>query len=201
MTDFISQKKALDELSSLYSEAVYGGKKEEKKDTRMVVTNADKKANTPAYQNLKKGDKRYKAADHMKESNWRDDLRELVGDYDRRIGNDADSQQSKKPDNEVIVKEKNVKNKVVIDPVVKLEQLEKEVGGKVISIEEKMTTAALEDTIEPCPECGEPKHEGECVAEEQENSVEESILWDRVAVSLTKLGEISGKKFKVVPEE
>ena len=33
----------------------------------MVVTNADKKANTPAYQNYKKGDKRYVAADHMKE--------------------------------------------------------------------------------------------------------------------------------------
>ena len=39
----------------------------------MVVTNADKKANTPAYQNFKKGLKKkdgtpmYKAADHMKE--------------------------------------------------------------------------------------------------------------------------------------
>jgi hypothetical protein len=31
------------------------------------VTNADKKGNTPAYQNYKKGDKRYVAADHMKE--------------------------------------------------------------------------------------------------------------------------------------
>ena len=51
----------------LLDEAVYGGgKKEEKKDTRMIVTNADKKANTPAYQNYMKGDKRYKAADHMK---------------------------------------------------------------------------------------------------------------------------------------
>ena len=51
----------------LLDEAVYGGgKKEEKKDTRMTVTNADKKGNTPAYQNYMKGDKRYKAADHMK---------------------------------------------------------------------------------------------------------------------------------------
>jgi hypothetical protein len=49
-------------------EAVYGGTpKEEPKDTRMTVTNADKKANTPAYQKYKAGDKRYKAADHMKE--------------------------------------------------------------------------------------------------------------------------------------
>ena len=51
-------------------EAVYGGtpaKKEAPKDNRMLVTNADKKANTPAYQKMKAGDKRYKAADHMKE--------------------------------------------------------------------------------------------------------------------------------------
>ena len=48
-------------------EAVYGGAQPEKKDTRMVVTNADKKANTPAYQKMKAGDKRYKSADHMNE--------------------------------------------------------------------------------------------------------------------------------------
>ena len=53
------------------TEAVYGGtpaKKEEPKDNRMVVTAADKKGNTPAYQRMKAGDKRYKAADHMKEA-------------------------------------------------------------------------------------------------------------------------------------
>ena len=51
-------------------EAVYGGeqkKPEAPKDKRLVVTNADKKGNTPAYQNFKKGDPRYKAADHMGE--------------------------------------------------------------------------------------------------------------------------------------
>ena len=41
-------------------EAVYGGTPPEKKDTRMTVTNADKKANTPAYQKFKAGDKRYR---------------------------------------------------------------------------------------------------------------------------------------------
>jgi hypothetical protein len=58
-------------------EAVYGGtpaKKEEPKDTRMTVTNADKKGNTPAYQRYKAGDKRYKAADHMKEDNVQEKL-------------------------------------------------------------------------------------------------------------------------------
>ena len=48
-------------------EAVYGGTPKKSEDNRMVVTNADKKANTPAYQKMKAGDKRYKAADHMKE--------------------------------------------------------------------------------------------------------------------------------------
>ena len=71
--------KELLDLNAIYrkmtevDEAVYGGKKEAPKDNRMVVTNADKKGNTPAYQNMKKGMKgkdgkpMYKAADHMKE--------------------------------------------------------------------------------------------------------------------------------------
>jgi hypothetical protein len=55
------------------TEAVYGGgqKKEAPKDTRMTVTAADKAGNTPAYQRYKAGDKRYKAADHMKESSFK----------------------------------------------------------------------------------------------------------------------------------
>ena len=51
-------------------EAVYGGepkKPEAPKDDRMVVTNADKKANTKAYQNFKAGVKGYKSADHLGE--------------------------------------------------------------------------------------------------------------------------------------
>jgi len=58
----------LNDISKTYLEAVYGGKKkEEPKDTRMVVTAADKKANTKAYQNYKAGNKAYKAADHLKD--------------------------------------------------------------------------------------------------------------------------------------
>jgi hypothetical protein len=61
------ETKQLHALSRIYKEAVYGGgKKEASKDTRMVVTNADKKANTKAYQNMKAGVKGYKAADHLK---------------------------------------------------------------------------------------------------------------------------------------
>ena len=59
--------KQLRALSRIYQEAVYGGaKKEAPKDNRLVVTAADKKANTKAYQNYKAGNKAYKAADHLK---------------------------------------------------------------------------------------------------------------------------------------
>ena len=62
------ESKDIRELNKLYMEAVYGGgKKVEKKDTRLVVTAADKKANTKAYQNYKAGNKAYKAADHLGE--------------------------------------------------------------------------------------------------------------------------------------
>ena len=61
------ETKQLHALSKIYQEAVYGGaKKEAPKDTRLVVTAADKKANTPAYKNYKAGHKGYKAADHLK---------------------------------------------------------------------------------------------------------------------------------------
>ena len=62
------ETKQLHALSKIYQEAVYGGaKKEAPKDTRLVVTAADKKANTPAYKNYKAGHKGYKAADHLKD--------------------------------------------------------------------------------------------------------------------------------------
>ena len=79
------ETKQLHALSKIYQEAVYGGaKKEAPKDTRLVVTAADKKANTKAYQNYKAGNKAYKAADHLKdeveyateakkEPRWQDD--------------------------------------------------------------------------------------------------------------------------------
>ena len=49
-------------------EAVYGGEKKEPEDTRMVVTAADKKANTPAYKKFKAGHPSYKAAPHLDEA-------------------------------------------------------------------------------------------------------------------------------------
>ena len=76
------ESKTLKALGNVYLEAVYGqsagqelAKREKDDDAagaprakkKLVVTNADKKANTPAYQKYKAGDKRYAAADHMKE--------------------------------------------------------------------------------------------------------------------------------------
>ena len=59
------------ELSEL--NAIYQKMSTPDVDEAMIVTNADKKGNTPAYQNMKKGMKgkdgkpMYKASDHMKE--------------------------------------------------------------------------------------------------------------------------------------
>jgi len=78
-----------EEIYEMIKEAVYGGTQPEKKDTRMTVTNADKKANTPAYQKMKAGDKRYKAADHMGEEV------EEVGD--RGAGNKARRRAGEQP--------------------------------------------------------------------------------------------------------
>ena len=118
------ETKQLAALSKTYLEAVYGGsKKEAPKDTRLVVTAADKKANTPAYKNYKAGHKGYKAADHLKNesvSNWREDLKE-VPNYDQIPA-------SSKKRNEKI-SEKNVKNTVKINPEMKEE-------AKVISEKE-----------------------------------------------------------------
>ena len=77
----MNSSKQLHDLNAVYMEAVYGKsagqelEKREKDDDafgapkkkQWTVTNADKKANTPAYQKYKAGDKNYKAADHMKE--------------------------------------------------------------------------------------------------------------------------------------
>ena len=135
------ETKQLHALSNVYLEAVYGGaKKEAPKDNRLVVTAADKKANTKAYQNYKSGNKAYKAADHLKTedakwgydkegnslnpkdkkkkkvkegfSNWRHDLKEIP-DYDQIPL--TDKKRNAK------VEEKNVKNTVKINPEMKEE--------------------------------------------------------------------------------
>jgi hypothetical protein len=58
----LSPKSTFMANNSIDEVLVYGKVKKEPEDKRMTVTTADKKGNTPAYQNYKAGDKRYKAA-------------------------------------------------------------------------------------------------------------------------------------------
>ena len=58
----------LDILNQAIAEADHDKEDEKDDDKKMVVSKADKKNNTPAYQNYKKGDKRYKAADDLNEA-------------------------------------------------------------------------------------------------------------------------------------
>ena len=200
--DVYGNKKALDELSKIYlnldeisADTALAASKEADKKRGQLAAAGDKEG---AAKKAKQAKSLYdmqarKRLNRESISNWRDDLREIVGTGG--LGGDVEDTQSAKPNSATVVKEKPVKNKVVIDPEVKLEDVEKAVGGKIVSVQERMTTAALEDN---CPDCGEPRHEGECVAEESEKpTVEESILWDRIAVDLTRLGEMYGCKFKV----
>ena len=57
----------LDILNQAIAEAEDDKEDDKDDDKKMVVSKADKKNNTPAYQNYKKGDKRYKAADDLNE--------------------------------------------------------------------------------------------------------------------------------------
>ena len=77
------ETKQLHALSKIYNEAVYGKSPEQIEASRrkkndlagapLTVTNADKKANTKAYQNYKAGVKGYKAADHLKNEEFVDE--------------------------------------------------------------------------------------------------------------------------------
>jgi len=63
--DYQKNKLFLDVLNTAIAEREEDSKDDE--DKKMVVTKADKMSNTKAYQNYKKGDKRYKAADDLNE--------------------------------------------------------------------------------------------------------------------------------------
>jgi len=254
--DIYSEKKAMKDLNSLYAEAVYGKPKSagqelasrEKNDNaagapkKMVVTRADKKANTKAYQNYKAGVKGYAAADHLKNEEYAElvaSIQEKEGyktvaaviDYDRskkgtddatydsehgekkkakkerdyaawerekmkkddpnwkhKKGSTSESFSSWRDDlSEVLVatetevekevKETKVKNKVVIDPEIKLEQA---LGGKVEAIEEKKDC---------CEECGSYDH---VTADCPQRKIKEEILLDKAVVALSELEEMIG---------
>ena len=216
----------VNELSRLYREAVYGGakKKEEPKDTRLVVTAADKKANTPAYKNFKAGHKGYKAADHLKDdkdwgydkdgnslnpkdkrknlkkegfSNWRKDLKEIP-DYDQ-IPVDAKKRNEK-------ISEKNVKNTVKINPEMKEEatvisETEIEEGvyekQKTKEVMGALKKRDLKTSVKKKIAADIVKKKGD-TSKSDDRYAYESKLWDEVAANLTELGEMNDVEFRVV---
>ena len=196
------ETKQLHALSKIYQEAVYGGaKKEAPKDTRLVVTAADKKANTKAYQNYKAGNKAYKAADHLKNeslSNWREDLKE-VPDYEQIPA-------STKKRNEKI-SEKSVKNIVKINPEMKEEaqvvsETEIEEGvyekQKTKEVMGALKKRDLKTSVKKKIAADIVKKKGD-TSKSDDRYAYESKLWDQVAENLTELGELGGVKYKVVP--
>ena len=86
------------ELSEL--NAIYQKMSTPDVDEAMIVTNADKKGNTPAYQNMKKGMKKkdgtpmYKAADHMKEESIDEKMNAGLQAYiDKKKGKKTDDKE------------------------------------------------------------------------------------------------------------
>ena len=181
-------------------EAVYGKspaqvegerrKKDNLAGSPLVVTNADKKANTKAYQNLKAGVKGYKAADHMKE----EQLQEKQKDTPDQVAAVIDMYRSKKGTDDATYDSMHGKKK----------EAKKERDYAKFE-RDKMARDAQK--------AGHPwKHaKGSTTEKEGKKSVKhahvkdsydwqtESDLWDEVAQKLTELHEIGGVKFKVVP--
>ena len=80
--------------------AIYQKMSTQEVDEAMIVTNADKKGNTPAYQNFKKGMKNkkgepvYKAADHMKEESIDEKMNAGLQAYiDKKKGKKTDDKE------------------------------------------------------------------------------------------------------------
>ena len=215
------ETKQLHALSKIYKEAVYGGgKKEAPKDTRMVVTNADKKANTKAYQNMKAGVKGYKAADHLKTedakygydkdgnslnpkdkkakkamkkegfSNWRTDLKE-VPNYDQIPA-------TSKKRNEKI-SEKNVKNTVKINPTMEEETqvdegvYEKQKTKEVMGALKKRD---LKTSVKKKIAADIVKKKGDTSKSDDRYAYEDHV-WDKVADMLTELGKLNDVSYRV----
>ena len=124
MIDYDRSKKGTDDATY---DSMHGKKKQAKKERDYAAFERGK---------MKKDDpnwKHKKGSTSESFSNWRDDLTEYTNVVD-----EPESKAAKK------VKESNVKNKVVIDPEVKLEQA---LGGEVEVIEEDKDTKIKEEIL------------------------------------------------------
>jgi len=109
-------------------EAVYGGTPEGLTDTRMTVTNADKKGNTKAYRNYLKGLKNkqgqpvYKSADHMKES---DSVKKISAE-----AVDTTSTLSAKQQDTERIQAQNARNQIALDKTSTINKQKKDAADR-----------------------------------------------------------------------
>ena len=155
----------LNDISKVYMEAVYGGGKKEEKDTRMVVTNADKKANTPAYQaykagkkNVKTGKPMYKAADHLKNEGYDETKKkEVLGAMKKQGRKLSDKDKNKIADK--VVKDKGDTSKsddrYAYEDFQPSETVVKLVESGKFSVEELWKIVEVEEGYQRNPEKGE----------------------------------------------
>ena len=168
-------------------EAVYGGAP--KKDNRMVVTAADKKANTPAYKNYKAGHTGYKAADHLKEM----ELLEKQKDTPLQVAAVIDKDRAKKATDDATYDRLHGKNKKA-DEDERYSKWERykmkrdaQRAGHPWEHAKGSTTEKEGKKSEKAKRVYDPEHN------------KEETLWDVIADALTELHEVGGVQFKVVP--
>ena len=180
-------------------EAAYGAEKveaERRKDDDLagspkkhIVTNADKKANTPAYQRYKAGDKNYAAADHLKEA----ELQEKQKDTPLQVAAVIDKDRAKKATDDATYDRLHGKNKKA-DEDERYSKWERykmkrdaQRAGHPWEHAKGSTTEKEGKKSEKAKRVYDPEHN------------KEEILWDVVADALTELHEVGGVQFKVVP--
>ena len=183
-------------------EAVYGKspaqvegerrKKDNLAGSPLVVTNADKKANTKAYQNLKAGVKGYKAADHLKneevelqekQKDTPDQVKAVIA-YDKaRKGTDDATYDSEHGDKKQAKKERDYA------------KWQRDQGAEFAQKSGHPWEHAKGSTREKEGK----KSVKHAHVKDSYDWQTESDLWDEVAEKLSELHELGGVKFKVVP--
>ena len=155
----------------------------------MVVTAADKKANTPAYKNYKAGHTGYKAAAHLKEM----ELLEKQKDTPLQVAAVIDKDRAKKATDDATYDRLHGKNKKA-DEDERYSKWERykmkrdaQRAGHPWEHAKGSTTEKEGKKSEKAKRVYDPEHN------------KEETLWDVIADALTELHEVGGVQFKVVP--
>ena len=183
-------------------EAVYGKspaqvegerrKKDNLAGSPLVVTNADKKANTKAYQNLKAGVKGYKAADHLKneevelqekQKDTPDQVKAVIA-YDKaRKGTDDATYDSEHGDKKQAKKERDYA------------KWQRDKGAE----DAQKSGHPWEHAKGSTREKEGKKSEKHAHIKDSFDPQREEQLWDEIAAHLTEIHERGGVKFRVIP--